>query len=294
MKISKGRVIFNILNYMILISLCLTIILPFMHIASISLSNAKFINEMSVGIWPKGIELQAYKEILESKVFLRSFFNTVFITATATILSLIVGAMAAYVLSKKFYGKKVINYIFIITMYFSGGLIPTFLLISKYLGWYNNYLALIIPGLLSVFYIIIIRTQIQAIPASLTEAAFIDGATEGQTLFHVVLPCITNTLAAIGMFTVLGHWNSWFNVMIYSDKRELWTLQYYLRSVVLAKSFTINLTDAMAGSQLIAENVVEENYQMAAIILVALPVICIYPFIQKYFVKGVLTGAVKE
>ena len=294
MKISKGRMIFNVVNYIILILFCLTVILPFMHVISISLSNAKYITSMSVGIWPKGFELKAYKEILENKVFIRSFLNTILITAISTILSLIIDIMAAYAFSKYFYGKKLINYVFIITMYFSGGLIPTYLLVSKYLGWYNSYLALIIPGLVSVFYIIVIRTQIQAIPKSLIEAAYIDGATESQTLFNVVIPSITPTIAAIAMFTILGRWNSWFNVMIYTDKRELWTLQYYLRSVVLAKSITANRPDIQKGLILEAENVIAENYQMAAIILVALPVVCVYPFVQKYFVKGILTGSVKE
>jgi putative aldouronate transport system permease protein len=292
---SKGRIIFEIINYILLGSFCLSIVLPFMHIIAISLSEEKAILEMSVSFWPKGFKTKAYEDILKDVIFQRSVINTIIITIIIAVLGLIIDVMASYGFSKKFYGKKFVNYYFILTMYFSGGLIPTYLLVTKYLRLKDSFLSLILPVLVSVYYIIVIRTQIEAIPSSLLDAAKIDGATEAQTLFRIVIPSITPTLAAVGMFIALGAWNSWFNVMIYIDDNKKWTLQYFLRKIVLEKTLTSGMNESM--QKMIELGTVEvrpENYQNAAIILVALPIICIYPFVQKYFVKGILVGSVKE
>ncbi|MDD4681427.1 MAG: carbohydrate ABC transporter permease, partial [Clostridia bacterium] len=221
--------------------------------------------------------------------------NSVAITVAVTLAGLLVNVMAAYGFSKEFFGKKVFNYYFILTMYFSGGLIPTYLWMTRYLKLKDSYLALILPALVSVYYIIVIRSQIETIPKSLTEAARIDGATEAQTLFLIVMPTIVPTLAAIGMFIALGVWNSWFNVMIYIDDNKKWTLQYYLRKIVIEKTITTGMSEAaLKMAELGTVDVRPENYQNAAIILVALPIVCVYPFVQKYFVKGILVGSVKE
>lgn len=178
-------------------------------------------------------------------------------------------------------------------MYFNGGLIPTYIWVAKYLKMYNSYLALIIPGLVSVFYIIVIRTQIEQIPESLTEAAIIDGANQFQVLFKIVIPAIKPTIAAICMFLILGKWNGWFDVLVYIRDKEKWMLQYYLREIVFTATFSKDLQDLAAVKLDSAINVSPENFKMAAIILVALPVLCVYPFVQKYFVKGMLAGSVK-
>lgn len=295
MKKSKGRIVFEFINYTLMILFCLSIVLPFLHILAVSLSNQKALMELSVSFWPKGFETGAYRSILGDKVFVQALINTIFIACTITLLNLLVDVMAAYGFSKKFFGKTVLNYYFILTMYFSGGLIPFYLLMTKYLKLKDSFLALILPSLVSVFYIIVIRTQIEAIPTSLIEAAKIDGATESQVLFRIVIPSIVPTLAAIGMFIALGAWNSWFNVMIFIDDDYKWTLQYYLRKIVLEKTITSGMSEA--AQKMMELGTVEirpENYQNAAIILVALPIICIYPFVQKYFVKGILVGSVKE
>ncbi|NMB95492.1 MAG: carbohydrate ABC transporter permease, partial [Clostridiaceae bacterium] len=202
-----------------------------MHIIAVSLSEERALVEMSVSFWPKGFDTRAYKSILQDEIFLKSFINTIFIAGTVTLLGLIVNVMAAYGFSKEFFGKKFFNYYFILTMYFSGGLIPLYLLMTRYLKLKDSFLALILPALVSVYYIIVIRSQIETIPKSLIEAATIDGATEMQTLFKIVMPTIVPTLAAIGMFIALGSWNSWFNVMVYIDDNKKWTLQYYLRKI---------------------------------------------------------------
>ena len=163
---------------------------------------------------------------------------------------------------------------------------------TNWLHLTNNYLAFILPSLVNVFYIIIMRSQIESIPPSLGEAAVIDGATEFQVMTKIILPTMTATIAAICMFVALGMWNMWYPVMLYSNRREYWSLQYFLRIVVFEKSMDYQ-TEGLAGISE-AETFNPQNYQMAAIILVALPVVAIYPFIQKYFVKGILVGSVKE
>jgi putative aldouronate transport system permease protein len=293
MKVSFGRRVFEGVNFLIMLGLCAVIVLPFVHIIAISLSNAQAITRMEVGLIPKGFYLDAYKKMVVNHVFVRGFINTIFITLIYTSLAIIICIMSAYAFSRKFYGKKALNYFFIITMYFNGGLIPTYIWVAKYLKMYNTYLVLIIPGLVSVFYIIVVRTQIEQIPISLIEAAIIDGANQFQVLFRIIIPTIKPTIAAICMFLVLGKWNGWFDVLVYIRDKDKWTMQYYLREVVFTASMSKDLQDMAQVKLDEAINISPENLKMAAIILVALPVLCVYPFVQKYFVKGMLAGSVK-
>ncbi len=295
MKISNGRTAFTIFNYTVMILFCMTIILPFLNIIAVSMSGRDAIIGFKVSLWPKDVQIEAYREIITNKTFIRSLINTVGITAIVTVLNLLIDVSAAYAFSKKFFGKTFFNYFFIITMYFNGGLIPFYLLMTNYLHLKNNFLALILPSLINVFYIIVIRSQIETIPKELIEAGIIDGAKEAQVLFRIIVPSIIPTIAAISMFIALGTWNSWFNVMLFTNSREdMWMLQYYLRAIVFAKTIGYNTSaDSLQLAELGLQNVVGESYQMAAIILVALPIVAVYPFVQKYFVKGILVGSVK-
>jgi len=293
-KRTRGEFAFQIIDIFLMAVVAFIIIIPFMHIVSISVSSKEAVTSLSVNIFPKGFNLGAYQEILKQGLFIRSLINTVGLTAVATILSLIVNIMAAYSFSKTFYAKKLIIYAFVICMYFSGGLIPSYILVTKWLHLYNSYLAFILPGLVNVFYIIVLRSQIESIPASLSEAAIIDGANEFQVMFRIVVPAISASIAAIGMFIALAMWNVWFPVMIYSNKRELWTLQYFLRAIVFDKFMEFMPTSTSSVKVVSdAEDINPQNFQMAAIILVALPIVSVYPFVQKYFVKGILAGSVK-
>jgi len=268
-----------------------TIVLPILNIISISFSSNEAVVSNTVGLLPKGFQTGAYVKILTDNVFLRSLLNTVGVTAVGSVLSVLIITMAAYSMSKKFFGKKFFTYFFVVSMYFAGGLIPTYLLISKYLNMRNTYLAYILPTLVNVFYMIVLRTQIESLPSSLMDAAQIDGASEYHIIFLIVLPLITPTIAAITMFIALNKWNLWYPVLLYTSKQELWTLQYFLRAMVFDK-----LLAAMSNPELntASESIISPiNFQMASIILVALPIVSIYPFVQKYFVKGILTGAVK-
>ncbi|MEN6316317.1 MAG: carbohydrate ABC transporter permease [Clostridiaceae bacterium] len=296
-KKSFSRKTFDVFNSLFMILLSASVIFPFIHIISISLSKKDYIMSKSVGLIPKGFNLGAYRIIITDDIFQRAFANTIFLTAVITILSMIVNVIASYAFTKNFYGKKFINYIYLITMFFSGGIIPYFILIAQKLHWYNNFCALIFPALVSYYYIIIIRSQIATIPSSLIESAYIDGANELRTIVHIVIPSILPTIAAISMFTAIGAWNQWFPNLLFTDKKSLWTLQYYLRAIVLEKSMDYkmlyNIQYSSQGTLFNESALTSVNYQMAAIIVVIIPVASIYPFIQKHFVKGILLGSVK-
>ena len=289
MKRTTGEKWFQILNLFILILIAAVIVLPLFNIISISVSSKEAVTKGTVAFWPKGFNTDAYKMILGNPTYIRSLVNTVFITIVSTCIAIVIMLMVAYSLTREFLGKKFFVYFFVLTMYFSGGLIPTYLVVSKYLNLRNTYWALILPGLLTMFYIIVIRSQIERIPDSILEAAYIDGAGEYRIVFQIVLPLLIPTIAAVCMFIALAKWNSWFGAMIYTDHKEFWTLQYFLRVVVFDKFINAaNSTEALEESP-----VPEENFRMAAIILVAAPIVCIYPFVQKYFVKGIIAGGVK-
>ena len=288
LKKTNAERMFQIFLIAVTLLIFAIILLPLMNIISISVSSRQAILENSVGIFPKGFETGAYRELIGNPVFLRAVVNTVGITVAGTFLSIIVITMVSYALTRDFFGKGFVTYYFIVSMYFSGGLIPSFLLISKYLNMKNSYAALILPLLVNVFYIIVVRSQIESVPASLMEAAKLDGASEFSVVFRVVLPVIVPTVAAICMFIALGKWNMWFPVMIYTNKEDFWTLQYFLRVIVFDKFVTSAETLDSEASL-----ITPQNYQMAAIVLVALPIVSIYPFVQKYFVSGILSGSVK-
>lgn len=290
MNKTRSQKIFEVFNIVLLTLILCSIIAPVMHIISVSISNRKEVMGLSIGIFPKGFSLKAYEEVISYNLFFNSFKNSIIVTASYVILGIIVNVMCAYALSKNFPGKKIINYYFVLAMYFSGGLIPTYILITNYLKLYNTYTAMVLPLLVNVFYIIVIRSQIEAIPKELTEAAIIDGAHEFQALFNVVIPVIKPTIAAIGMFLALGMWNMWYQCMLFTNRDKMWTLQYFLRMLVLSK---IVGTNNQLSITLVENDLAPENFQMAAIVLVAAPIVAIYPFVQKYFVKGILVGSVK-
>lgn len=291
-KSNTGEKVFQYIDLFIMVLIMATIILPLMNIFSLSVSDRVAVSTGQVGIVPVGLDFSAYLKILKNSVFLRSLVNTVGITVVGTAISVVIITMLAYAMSKKyFFGKKFVTYYMIITMYFSGGLIPTYLLITNYLHLGNTYSAYILPALVNVFYVIVIRSQIEAVPSELIDSGSIDGAGEMRILFSIVLPVITPTIAAISMFLALGKWNMWYSVLLYTTNQKLWTLQFYLRSIVF-ESFLEFSTQSL-GESVDAKVIPAENMRMASIILVALPIVAIYPFVQKYFVKGILTGSVK-
>ncbi|MEA4822576.1 MAG: carbohydrate ABC transporter permease [Clostridiaceae bacterium] len=291
MKKTTGEHVFHVINILFMLLIIVAILFPVMNVISLSVSDIDEINSRSVSFYPKGFQVGAYKEILKNPDFLTALFNTVWVTVAGTFCAIIVTLLVSYAMTKDFVGKKFFTYFFVLTMYFSGGLIPTYIIYTNVYHLRNTYWVLFLPSLVSVFYIIVMRSQIETMPQEVFEASYIDGANEFQTVFRIVMPMITPTIAAISMFFALNFWNMWFPVMVYTDKSKYWTFQYFLRVAVFDKFFS-QYNTLSAGYQVEAL-IPEENYRAAAIVLVAAPIVAIYPFVQKYFVKGIISGAVK-
>ena len=291
MRSSAGERLFRFFNTIWMLVIMALILFPVMNILSVSVSDRAAVQSGSVTIYPKGFNTQAYREIFHNSTFLRSLLNTVFVTAAGTACAVLITLMVSYAMSRECPGKRFYTYFLVFTMYFSGGVIPTYIIYTRYLHLRNTYWVLFLPAVVNVFYIIVMRSQIEAMPASVFEAAHIDGASEMQTVFCITLPMISPTIAAVSMFFALNFWNSWFNVMVYEDYEKFWTLQYFLRAVVFDKFIAAG--DSGAAATETARSVPAENFRMAAIVLTALPIVSIYPFVQKYFVKGIISGSVK-
>lgn len=290
--LSPVRKIFIIFNYLLFIAFSISILVPFINAIAISLSNYEALATGKIGLWPKGFSLKAYHELAYSKQFLRTFLNTVGLTVVNTVLTIALSLAAGYVMAHKhLLGRSALFIYLIIPMYFSGGLIPTYLLVNG-LGLTNTYAALVLPQIISIFYIIVFRNQINQLPQELMESAEIDGASEWRILWNIILPLVLPMTMAFVVFSAVAYWNEWFNALIYIRDRQLWTLQLQLREILINASQFIDqqTQEALIGGE---PQVHPENIKMAALMLTVLPIIIVYPFVQKYFIHGQLVGAVK-
>lgn len=270
----------------------LTIIYPMLNVFSVAFASYADYLRRPWMFYPKEIDLQAFQKVFSSMLIWNSYKNTVIITVSGTLLTLILTTLTAYPISRPYLkGRGVFTTIIIITMVFSGGIIPKFL-VMKSIGLYNNLLSLIIPSALSAFNIILMINFFQAMPESLLEAARIDGANEPRILAQIVVPLSKPILATIALFAAVGYWNNYFSAVMYIRKQELWPVQLVLREIVLA-----NNTAALDAGNNLAEAggqaVYTKSLQYASLIVVMLPIMCVYPFLQRYFAKGVMLGAVK-
>lgn len=289
-KQSRGDFIFTVLVYIILVFAALITLFPFLDVVFSSLTSSKELveNAKSVIAIPRHPTLENYKYVLSGNSIFRAYGVTIFRTVVGTILNMTITVLTAYPLSKKFLpGRSVLMQIFFFTMIFSGGMIPTYLVVKTF-KLTNTIWALIIPSLLNVYNMIIMRTSFEGIPEELEDAARIDGCSEWKTLFRIVLPISKPTLASISLFYAVWHWNAFFDVVLYITDRKLWPLQTLLREVVLTMSMAelnANLADVTTppSSSVIA----------ATVMVSTIPILVVYPFLQKYFVKGVMVGAVK-
>lgn len=288
---SNSRKLFEVFNYILFTLFCISIIIPFLNTIAISLSNADAVTRKLVGIWPIGLNTAAYKKLAVNLQFWRTFGNTVFLTVVNTTLVIVNALCAAYALANKYLiGKKIIMNYILIPYYFGGGLIPTYLLINN-LGLNNSYLALILPSITSIYYIIVFRNLMAQLPQELVESAELDGASQPRILFNIIIPLIMPTIAAFIVFSAVANWNEWFGCMIYISDKKRWTLQYQLRDILVnANIMNPDLEKEMATGTV---PIHPENLKMAALMLTILPIIIVYPFVQKYFMSGVLVGAIK-
>ena len=281
---------FVIFNYTFLTLLGIIFFYPMLYQLAISLSSAQAVSGHRVFIWPVEFTLESYGKVFETGKIMRAYRNTLYYTFLGTIFQLIGTTLIAYPLSKtRLVGRRAISFFFYFTNIFNGGLIPTFLVV-KNLGMIDTVWALVIPGCISVYYAIVLRTNFEQIPPDLEEAAKIDGLGNWGILFRIYIPLSKAIYAALALFFAVGFWNSYVQPLIYLNDDTKFTLQMLLRNIVLQGT----MTDIGAG----ASNDMDlgtntDTLKAACIMVVMLPVMCIYPFVQKYFVKGIMIGAVK-
>lgn len=287
-KATPSQKAFDIFNYIFLSLLVLMTLYPCIYVLAASLSDPNEV--MKAGgfmLWPKGFQLDTYKLVFKNRMILVGYKNTIFYVVVGTAINLILTIFGAYALSRNDVpGKNAIMMIIIFTMFFRGGMIPEFL-INKSLGIYDNRLAVILPYAISVYNLIIMRTFFQNIPVSLEESAKIDGANDFTILFKIMIPLAVPSIAVVGLYYGVDHWNSYMRSLIYLRNRELFPLQIILREILLQ-----NQNEALQ-SAMDTTFAYAENLKYATIVVATVPILCVYPFLQKFFVKGVMIGAVK-
>lgn len=296
-KESKTDRIFLVIIYAMLIFALVIVAYPLVYIASASISDPSVVNSGEMWLWPKEVTFEGYTTILRNKDIWRGYFNTIIYTVVGTSINLFVTIPAGYVLSRKdFPLKGLFTKMMVITMFVSGGMIPSYILVNN-LGLTNSMWALILPGAASVYNIVVTRTFFQSsIPDELTEAAIMDGATNFKIFSAVILPLSKPIVAVMALFYGVGHWNQYFEALLYIDDRSKYPLQMVLREILVLQDLSSNPSTMM--SEATAEYLNQQQNLSAIIkygvmIVATLPIIMVYPFLQKYFVKGVMLGSLK-
>jgi len=268
------------------------VLYPLVFVLSASISDPGTVLGGDMWLWPKQISLVGYSKVLENKDLLVSYRNTIVYTVVGTAINLVMTVLAAYPLShRSLYGRNVFMAMLVFTMFFSGGLIPSYMLV-KQLGMLNSIWALVVPGAVSVWNIVIMRTFFQtSIPGEIKEAAAIDGCSDWKTLWRIVLPLSTPILAVMVLFYAVGHWNAYFNALIYLTDRARYPLQLLLREILVQGEMEhmVNVGDSSHAKTLMDQ----EAVKYAVVVVANLPILLLYPFLQKYFVKGIMIGAIK-
>ncbi|CAH1210133.1 MULTISPECIES: carbohydrate ABC transporter permease [Paenibacillus] len=294
---SMGNRMFDVFNYTLLTVLTLACLYPILHIVFASFSDpARLVAHKGLLLKPLGFTLDGYKLIFKDNSLLVGYKNTIIYVGLGTLINMVMTIMGAFVLSRRdLYFKNAIMIVITITMFFGGGLIPWFLLM-KDIGLFNNLWAMVLPTALSTWNIIILRTGFQAIPAELEESATIDGASQARILFYVILPLSKATLAVIFLYYLVGNWNSWFNAMVLLQDRDKFPLQLLMKEILVANDSSAT-TMGSAGGVVIdsagSSTAYRELVKYCTIVVSTIPILMVYPFLQKYFVKGVYVGSIK-
>ncbi|MDW7656881.1 MAG: carbohydrate ABC transporter permease [Bacillota bacterium] len=289
-KKSNYEKIFNVGNITFMMIFSIICLYPFIHVLFASISQPfQMMAHRGLLLYPKGITFQAYQLVFNNPSIVTSYMNTLFYVSTGTSINVFLTVLGAYVVSRKqFLLRNHMMFFMVFTMFFSGGLIPSYIWIST-MGLIDTRWALIIPGAIATYNLIIVRTYFIGIPDSLEESASIDGANDFLILFKIILPVAMPVIAVITLFYGVGHWNSWFSAAIYLRNRDLYPVQLILREILIS-----SVTESMTTGQTTADREpIGETIKYATIIIVTLPVLMIYPLLQKYFVKGIMIGAIK-
>lgn len=289
---SRGDRIFNLINYTVLILVTIIVMYPLVFVLSASFSDPQTVLRGEMLLWPKGVNLNSYVKIFQNKDIISGFTNTLVYTSLGTFINLAMTILAAYPLSRKdFVGRNAIMALLVFTMFFSGGLIPTYLLI-KNLDMLNTLWVMIIPNAVSIWNIIIMRTFFQqSIPGELQEAATIDGCSNIKILTRIILPLSMPIIAVTILFYAVGHWNAFFNALLYLSDKDKFPLQLILREILIQGQ--TNDMVKMSTESAIKQQREVEGIKYAVLVVANIPVLALYPFLQRYFVKGVMIGAIK-
>ena len=290
---SLGRKCFNVLNYAVLLLTSVICVLPFVHLLALSFSSSTAVTAGAVSLWPVDFTTTAYEFALQGGKFFRALWISIKRILLGVPLNLFLIVITAYPLSKtkdKVLGRNLYMLFFAIPMFISGGMIPKYLVVSN-LGLLDTIWALVLPGALSVYNMIIMMNFMKGLPNEIEEAAFIDGAGPFQALFRVQLPLLKPCLATLGLFSVIGHWNSWFDGVIYMNDTSLYPLQSYLHGLLRNFDEIMQLSGGDYIEMLSMMNA--RTGRSAQLFLAALPIMLVYPFLQKYFTKGLVLGSVK-
>jgi len=288
---SLSRKLFIGVNYIFLITLALVCILPLVHIFALSLSAPSVAAAGMVKFFPVGLNFNAYQHILSQKEFLDAFFVSVQRLVLGTSLSMALTILTAYPLSKEsknFKSRSYYAWYFVVTIFISGGLIPWYMTI-RMLGMIDSLWALVLPGAVAVFNIILLLNFFRNLPRELEESAFIDGAGHFRIMLRIFIPISMPGIATVCLFTMVNHWNAWFDGLILMNRNENYPLQTYLQTVVMQQDFSVMAQSSLTGMQEISNRTVKS----AQIFLGSLPILLVYPFLQRYFVKGIVLGSVK-
>lgn len=291
-KLTTSRIIFNIISYLSLTFIALLCLLPFIMLISGSFTSEQAIRFEGYSIFPREFTTEAYEMIFKyPEKILKAYGVSIFITVIGTIAGLFFLTMTAYVISRKdFKYRNVISFYFYFTTLFNGGMVCTYIFYIQYLHLKDNLLALILPMMMNVFYLLIMRSFIAAIPVALIESAKIDGAGEFRIFIQIILPLLKSGLATIGLFIALGYWNDWYNAMLYLNSEEKYPLQYMLYNM-LQKQEAMAQMASQVGRRV--ENLPTSGLKLAMAVVATGPIVLLYPFVQKYFVKGITIGSVK-
>lgn len=289
-KDSKSYTVFRGVNAILLIAICFLTLYPFLNVVAQAFSSEAYINSGQVNLIPKGFNVTTFGYVMGDPLFWRNYGNTVVYTVVATVIAMVLTTSFAYALSKKHLkGRTFFIGIVVFTMFFNGGLIPNYILINT-LGFKNTIWAIVIPNAISVFNLLVMKAFFENFPEDLEEAAAIDGLNTYGILWKIVLPLSKAVIATMVLFYAVAFWNSWFAAFLYMDRAELYPVTVYLRNLLAAATGTESLGTAGSGEA----SQVASNVKAVTMLLTVLPIICLYPFIQKYFVSGVMLGSVKQ
>lgn len=289
-KKTKASITFDVVNYGLLALFAVICILPILYVISASLTTQEELLRKTIVLIPTQITFSAYKYILSTNTLMHSVLNSIVITLVGTAINILATSLTAYPLSKPYFrGRKIVMMLVVFTMLFNGGMIPSYLLVTG-LGIGNTFWSLWLPGAISAYYLILLKNFFQQLPAEIEEAAEIDGCNEWQILFKIVLPLSLPAIATFSLFYAVGHWNAYFNALLYISNSDKWPVTVWLRQIVLLS--TGGFSDSTSVSDA-AKSVPPQSVSYAVIVVATIPVLLIYPFLQKYFAKGALVGSVK-